>query len=191
MAARNTRQSYGWVTRAFHWTMALYVFGMFGLGIWMRTLGYYDPWYQPAPELHKALGIVLIALFVLRVIWRAANPQPLPLSTQEWERRVGEAVHWALYLLILALAVTGYLYSTGDGKAISVFGLFELPVLIQLKPLADFAGNVHEILAYAIIALAALHAMAALKHHFVDRDATLRRMVLDAPHSQLPQSKGD
>lgn len=173
---RNSPLAYGRIARALHWGMALAVFGLFALGIWMRSLSYYHPWYQTAPDLHRAVGMVLLALLVLRLIWRVANPQPRPLGTGR-EHRIAAIVHWLFYVLLLALMVAGYLISTADGRPIDVFGIVSIPALWPSKGIERFAGPAHEYLAYALMALAALHAAAALKHHLIDRDATLVRMV--------------
>ena len=165
------------MARALHWLMAIQVVGMFALGYWMRTLGYYDPWYQRAPELHKSLGTVLIGLLAVRIVWRMLASQPSPLSTSAIERALAHVVHFALYLMLCAMAITGYLFATGDGKSLSSFGWLEIPSVLKSKPVADFAGNAHEWLAYGIIALAFVHMAAALKHHFIDHDDTLRRMI--------------
>ena len=177
MTKSRTTNGYGPLGRVLHWVMAVLVFGLFALGYWMRTLGYYDPWYQRAPDLHRSLGVVLIALLILRIGWRLTTAQPVPLSKNRLERVLGHGAHFALYMLMCALVITGYLFATGDGKPLSVFGWFGLPSVLKSKPVADIAGNIHEWLAYGIIALAVLHMLAALKHHFIDRDDTLRRMV--------------
>ena len=168
---------YGALARVLHWLMALFVVAMFALGYWMRTLDYYHPWYQSAPELHKSFGAMLIVLIVIRIFWRLTTPQPPPLSKNRLEQIGAQGVHILLYLLLVAMAITGYVFATGNGKTLSVFGLVELPSFMKSKPVADLAGDVHQWLAYTIIGLAVLHMLAALKHHFVDRDDTLRRMI--------------
>lgn len=192
MGIRNTAQGYGWPARLIHWIMAATVFGMFGLGYWMRTLDYYDPWYQSAPALHKSIGILLIGLLVMRIIWRLANPQPLALGHSRLEHVAAAIVHLAFYGLLIALAAAGYLFATAEGKAIDVFGWFGVPSVIASKRLGDLAGVVHEWLAYTIIALAIVHILGAFKHHFIDRDDTLRRMVhgraRDVPSNRTPST---
>jgi cytochrome b561 len=86
--------------------------------------------------------------------------------------------HSVLYLGLFLVMMSGYLISTADGRAISVFGLFDVPALITSIPnQADSAGLVHEYAAWALVIFAVVHALAALKHHFIDRDATLKRML--------------
>ena len=176
---RNTRDSYGLVAILLHWAMALVIVGLFGLGLWMVELTYYDDWYRTAPSLHKGIGVLLALTLLFRLLWRIINPTPRPepgLSAPE--RIASRAAHAALYVLLLAIVISGYLISTADGRAIEVFGLFEVPAtLTSLPNQADLAGEIHFWLAVSVISLASVHALAALKHHFIDRDRTLVRML--------------
>ena len=178
MQWRNTPSRYGLVSVVLHWLVALAVFGLFGLGLWMVELGYYDPWRQRAPELHKSIGIALFALMLLRMLWRRLSPPPAALANHGRATRLASKLgHRLLYLGLFALMLSGYLISTADGRAIEVFGLFSVPATLSgLPQQEDIAGLVHEYLAWALVIFAAVHALAALKHHFVDRDATLVRM---------------
>jgi len=176
---RNSNQRYGWISIGLHWLVAVAVTGLFALGLWMTELDYYDPWYQRAPDLHKGAGILLLGVMLLRLAWRLANPRPaLEPGLAAWERRAAGLTHALLYLLLYGLMISGYLISTADGRAIEVFGLFAVPATLSgLEHQEDIAGEVHEILAYSLIGLATLHALAALKHHFIDHDRTLWRML--------------
>jgi cytochrome b561 len=179
MKLGNTPQGYGAVSIAIHWLTALAVVFLFGLGWWMTDLEYYDRWYKIAPHIHKSIGILLFFLTLARLAWISGNPrlQPPPRSPQ-WERRAAALVHGLLYVLLLALMTSGYLISTADGRGIAVFNWLEIPALPwRLEHQEDIAGEIHAILAYALIGLALLHAAAALKHHFIDRDNILRRML--------------
>jgi len=176
---RNTETNYGLVSVGIHWLMALIIPGVFALGLWMVDLTYYDAWYKRAPEIHKGIGVLLFLTLVFRVFWRGVNPKPRPepgLST--FERVAASGAHTTLYLLLFAVMLSGYLISTADGRPIVVFGLFQVPATIAGLPnQADIAGQVHLILAIALVSLAGVHALAALKHHFIDRDGTLVRML--------------
>ncbi len=176
---RNTSQTYGIVSVVLHWLMALAIIGLFGLGFYMVDLDYYDPLYQRLPEIHKGVGILLVLVFVFRIVWRLTNPRPAPVEgTTPLEERAAGLVHHLFYLLIAVIVCSGYLISTADGRPIEVFGLFSVPATItQIPEQEDRAGLVHEYLAYGLIALVVLHAAAALKHHLVNRDETLRRML--------------
>ena len=173
---RDTHQTYGAVSRWLHWLMAIAIFAMFALGVWMRTLTYYHPYYHSAPQLHKSIGIVLLGLLFIRFLWRLVNTDPDDDHLTKFERLASSVVHWGFYPLLLALFISGYLISTADGRPIEPFGLFSVPATLQLEHQEDIAGAIHRWLAYGIIALALLHTAAALKHHFIDRDTTLRRM---------------
>jgi len=176
---KNTRQGYGIIAIGLHWLVAILVPGLFALGLWMVDLTYYDTWYRTAPSIHKSVGILLFALLALRVLWRLVNPRPSPEPTlSRFERRASGLVHGLLYLLLFGVMVSGYLISTADGRPIEVFGLFAVPAtLTGLPGQADRAGDIHLILAMAVMVLAGVHALAALKHHFIDRDRTLIRML--------------
>lgn len=176
---RNTQSSYGLIAVLLHWLVALAVFGLFGLGLWMVELTYYDPWYRRAPEIHKGIGILLFLTLVLRLVWRLGNPRPHPLPGHtRIEVRAAAVIHPLLYILLFAVMVTGYLISTADGRSIDVFGLFQVPATLNGLPnQADLAGDIHLALAITTMTLAGIHALAALKHHFLDRDRTLLRML--------------
>ncbi|WP_058913947.1 cytochrome b [Entomohabitans teleogrylli] len=184
MQWRNTRERFGAFSVALHWLVAITVYGMFGLGLWMVSLGYYDVWYHKAPELHKSIGIILLLVLVIRVIWRFLSPPPPALpGYSKLTRAASAGAHILLYLLLFSILISGYLISTADGKPISVFGLVEIPATLSDAGVqADLAGQIHLWLAWFVVILSLLHALAALKHHFVDKDATLKRMLGKATH---------
>lgn len=179
MQIRNTSANYGLITIITHWLVALTVFGLFGLGFWMVDLSYYDDWYRRGPDIHRSIGILLFLVMLFRVVWRAMNASPDPLpGHKRWEVRSAHAAHLLLYVLIFVAMVSGYLISTADGSSISVFDWFEVPsVTGQVKGMEDTAGTVHYWSTWAIVGLAAIHAAGAFKHHLLDRDRTLRRML--------------
>ncbi|POT57755.1 cytochrome B [Citrobacter amalonaticus] len=174
----NTPQRYGIISATLHWLMAVVIYGMFALGLWMVTLSYYDGWYHQAPELHKSIGILLMMGLVIRVIWRAISPPPPALTSYSRLTRIGAALgHIALYLLLFAIVISGYLISTANGKPISVFGWFDVPAtLADAGAQADLAGNLHLWLAWTVVIVSVLHGLMAVKHHFIDKDDTLNRM---------------
>ena len=179
MQLRNTSSRYGAVSVFIHWLVAVAVFGLFALGLWMVGLDYYSPWRKNAPDLHKSIGLALLAVMIIRVVWRWISPPPPPLASYSRATRIGAKLgHGFLYLSLFAVMIAGYLISTADGVGIPVFGLFEVPALISNLPdQADVAGVVHFYLAWAVVIFAVLHGLVALKHHFKDRDATLNRML--------------
>lgn len=183
MPVFDTNKRWGWPSIAAHWLTALAVFGLFALGLWMVDLGYYSDWYHRAPYWHKSVGMLLLLLWLARLGWRLFNRRPRPAEgVSKLEQRLATGTHLLLYLLLLATMLAGYLISTAEGEPIEVFGLFRIPATItgiEAFGLAqeDLAGLIHEYLAWSIIILAGLHAAGAFKHHFIDRDRTLLRML--------------
>jgi len=184
ISLRNTASSYGWISIIMHWSMALLMVAMFALGLWMRTLGYYDAWYHDAPWIHKSVGILLLLMLLFRFGWRMYNTRPKLLGAA-WEQTIALMVHRMHYILLFALMITGYFIPTAEGVGIDVFGWFTVPAMTTLdKNTADLIGLIHGYLAWAAMALAAIHALAALKHHLIDDDITLRRMLGLRPKHQ-------
>ncbi len=181
MLVRDTSEGYGIVSRLFHWLMAIAIIAMFVLGLWMVGLDYYSPYYNTAPNIHRSVGMLLLFALIVRWVWRAANVKPSDADLSPLEQKASYAVHWGFYVLLLGLLVSGYLISTAGGEPISVFGWFSVPSIFQMHGLESRAGYVHKILAYVTIALAAGHSLAALKHHYIDKSATLRRMWSGPP----------
>lgn len=175
----NTSSSYGYVSIFFHWLSAVTIFGLFGLGFYMVDLTYYDSWYKTAPDVHKSIGLILFAFMVLRVIWRIKQIKPNHLASHSpLERKAGKVIHKVLYLLIFIIMLAGYLISTADGRGIEIFEVITIPAFGSIiENQEDIAGLVHQWLAYLLMLLVALHALAALKHHFIDKDNTLNRMI--------------
>lgn len=179
---KNTKQHYGLMAILLHWGMALLIFFMFGLGLYMVDLDYYHAWYQSAPDLHKSLGFCVLLLWLVRLIWRWSQVQPETMqgqgAWQRMERKLAWTMHILLYILIPVICLSGYLISTADGRGIEVFSLFTVPSLpVSIDRQADVAGNWHFYLAWALILMVCCHALAALKHHFIDRDEVFKNML--------------
>ena len=183
MQWRNSSNQYGLVSVAIHWLVAGAVFALFALGLWMKGLTYYSEWYRAGPALHKSIGVTVFALMFLRVLWRVLTPKPAPLSSHSPSvRLLSRLLHGLLYLGVFTVLLSGYLISTADGRGVSVFGLFEIPAMLSGLPnQADIAGAIHLYVAWGLIILAVLHGLAALKHHVLDGDDTLKRMLGRAP----------
>lgn len=161
--------------RILHAVMALLIPILFGLGLWMVDLGFYDPWYHKAPELHKSIGLLVFLLFLARLlVLRLFNK---PAAAAGVLGVVAKITHLSMYLLIATILTSGYLISTAKGQGIMVFDWFELPALPPLgEQQADIAGQIHLYAAWALMGLMGLHILAALKHAFVDKDTTMQRM---------------
>ena len=176
---RNSISSWGWVSIVFHWLSAVLVIGLFVLGYWMVELDYYSQWYRIAPDWHKSLGVLLVLATLFRLVWRFCNPIPKSLDTHSAaERLSAKGAYVLLYCLLLSTLPTGYLIVTASGQALEVFNWFAIPsVITSVDNIEDLAGKIHEWSAYILIGLASVHALAALKHHFFEKDATLKRML--------------
>lgn len=175
---KNDTTQYGAIARALHSIVALTVFGLFAVGLYMTDLTYYDDLYKTAPHWHKSIGILLAFTMIFRVVWRITNPSPAAEPNHSaFVKFASHAGHLFLYLLIFGILISGYLISTADGSAISVFNWFEIPATLQgIDQQEDIAGEIHEILAFILIGFALLHGAAAVKHHVIDKDNTLRKM---------------
>jgi cytochrome b561 len=176
---RNTRESWGWPARALHWIVAVLVLGLFMHGLWMEELpddaAHFQVW------LHSTFGISLLVIAAAGFLWWLVNVVPVePPRTPEWQRRAARGVHWMLYALIFAVAITGWALN-GTMRApvpIALFGFIGVPQLTGPGSGAhELLEEAHEMLANVLIALVAVHVAAALYHHFILRDGVARRML--------------
>jgi cytochrome b561 len=176
---KNTSINFGLISRLLHWLMAMALIGLFVLGIIMVELDYYDPWYHTSIETHKAIGVLVAFVLLFRFVWNIWQVKPVPLDpAAKLINRLAELVHWALYGLMFVLVISGYLISTSKGHGIDVFGLFEMPALLEKNDdRGELAGVIHEYTAYLFMFLVVAHAGAALLHHFIFKDETLKRML--------------
>jgi len=162
-----------------HWLIALLVVCGFCIGLTMTGLKF-SPAKLSLYSYHKWIGVTVFTLAALRVLWRFAHtPPPLPESVPAWQRSAAGALHLLLYLFILVIPLTGWLYSSAAGVPTVPFGIsaLQLPDLLERnKELAGSLRFLHMTLNYSLAALVTLHVAAALKHQFVDRDGLLNRM---------------
>ncbi len=159
-----------------HWLLAVMLAGSFGVGMYMADL----PFSIQRVKLinwHKWAGMTILALTVLRLLWRLSHAPPPEAPGPRWQQRAAKANHAALYLLCLLIPLVGWAYTSAAGVSIVLYGVLPLPdLLAKDKALADLIKPWHAGLAYALAALVLLHVAAALKHHFVDGDGLLARM---------------
>ncbi len=176
---KNSTTGYGNISITIHWLSALAVFGLFGVGLYMMSLSYYDPLYRSLPWWHKSFGLVLLSVTSFRLIWKLLTPVPESLPEHDQKTVImAKLGHWLMYGLLFAIMISGYMISTADGRGVSVFDWFEVPALFTaLEGQEDIAGNIHFYLAWTLVIVAAGHALAAIKHHVVDKDRTLIRMI--------------
>ena len=168
---------YGGTAKALHWILFLMIAASFGVGLWMAGLPVGPQRFKAVP-LHKMIGVTILALVLVRLLWRLTHPAPpLPATMPAWERYAAHASHWALYLLMIVVPLSGYLMSSALGFPTIVFGV-RLPDLLERnRELGDTLKTVHFFLNKTLLAVIALHFAAAMKHHFFDRDDVLRRML--------------
>jgi cytochrome b561 len=178
MALKNTKTSYGWVSRFLHWFIFLAVAGMLAVGLYMEDQKI-TPDILKLYGLHKSVGITILALAVLRLIWAVSNTAPDMLGLEKpWEKLAARAVHGLLYLCLFLMPLSGWLMSSAAGYPVSVFGLVTLPNLVEpSKALHELAEETHELVAYGFMGLIAAHAGAAFLHHFKKKDRTLIRKI--------------
>jgi len=178
MPLANTDNHYGAITKLFHWTIALLIIGMLILGHVMGNISD-KPLRGELFGIHKSLGLLILAIMILRLLWRFGNKTPsLPSHLPRWQQRSARANHCLLYIAIILMPITGIVMSTTAGYPPSFFGLFTLAApIVKSKALAGLFSDVHITLSWIIVALLSLHILAALKHHFIHRDYVLTRML--------------
>jgi cytochrome b561 len=174
---RNTRATWGAISQLLHWLVVFLVAVQWSLAKYaatqtltgkIGTLG-----------LHKSIGITILALAASRLIWRLLNPTPSsPDGQKVWERGLARLSHVALYALIFALPISGWVMSSARNFAVSWFGIFQIPSLVSPDPkLFKQMEDLHQLLFTALLVAALLHVIGAFKHHYIDRDDVLRRML--------------
>jgi cytochrome b561 len=170
--------AYSVSARALHWITAVLVLLMVPLGIVIAN-EWGGPIQEPLYNLHKSIGAVLLAVIVLRLIYRLTHPPlPLPADIPPLQQSVARTVHWTLYALLVAQPLIGWIGTSAYPAPLPVFGLFELPrIWPEDRPLSERLFAVHRWLGIVIAAVAAFHIGAALHHHFVRKDRVLMRMV--------------
>ncbi len=178
MSVMNTNAGYGWPARMLHWVIVALIIAQFVLANMAESAESRMEMFVLFAR-HKSVGLTIFALMLIRLLWRFVNTQPqLPLRTPTWQRHIARTTHWLLYALIFALPITGLLGSAASNFPVTWFGIFTVPAMIgPNEALADLFHELHEIFAVALFMLALLHVLAALKHHFFDRDNVLRRMI--------------
>jgi cytochrome b561 len=164
------------VAIALHWLLAAMLVGSFCVGLYMSGL----PFSVQRVKLfnwHKWAGMTILALTLLRLLWRLRHPPPAEVPGPRWQQRAARATHAAMYALCIVIPLVGWAYSSAKGMQIVVYGVLPMPNLLQVDPeLAAAIKPWHAWLAYTLAALVALHVAAGFKHHFVDRDGLLYRM---------------
>jgi cytochrome b561/polyisoprenoid-binding protein YceI len=181
MSLLSTPSRWGFIAKLFHWTMALGILALCAYGFWMTDLPR-GPAMMKAYAFHKSCGLTLLALALLRLVWRMVDraPQPLPVAGRYagWQHLAARGTHALLYGLMLAVPLAGWAYNSASHFPLQWFGVVNLPALVPADPAAkEWYEELHEAGAIALLVLVAAHVAAAWKHHLIDRDDTLRRML--------------
>ena len=160
-----------------HWLVALLIVIAFSVGHYMADLDL-SPWKLKVFAWHKWVGVTIFGLVLLRVFWRSTHAVPaLPAGMNELMKKLSGLAHFAIYLLMLAIPLTGWLHSSAAGVTVVYFNALTLPDLVgKDKELAHLFKEIHESLNWALLGLVILHVAAALKHQLVDKDNLLNRM---------------
>jgi cytochrome b561 len=177
VALRNAPDAFGLVTRVLHWAMAAGILGMLVLG---TTIA----WMQPSLSnlwlfaLHKTTGLILLALVILRIVWHRISPPPAPLGPPDaWEQRLARATHILIYLLLLAIPISGYVASSASGLDVMLFDRWVIPPIAPVSEAWEDAGwLVHRALTKVLMAVLVLHIAGTLKRQMAG-DRTLGRMI--------------
>lgn len=164
--------SYGKFAKFLHWTMAALILLNYFVGLTIDKNQLYN--------FHKQTGLTILALFIIRVIWRLISSYPSPVkSLSNIECYAAKLGHLVLYLLMLAIPISGILMVNSYGYPLKFWGVFNIPGIINVQPdsTSEIIARTHGILANSMIAFVAVHVAAALKHHIFDKNEVLLRMI--------------
>ena len=178
MQISNSDRAWGAVQQGLHWFIVVAVISQLTIGLIFANLPENDPQAGTLFGVHATLGLTIFLIMLVRFFWRQANPVPaLPDTLKPFEKRIAVANHWAFYALIIGLPIGGYLMVNAHGFAVPFFGI-ELPKLLgKNEALEEAFEFLHIGGAFTLMALILLHVAAALRHEFLLRDNTLRRMT--------------
>ncbi|WP_323006289.1 cytochrome b/b6 domain-containing protein [Pseudorhodobacter sp.] len=199
MPLHNTAQRFGSATRALHWLTALLILGAIPLGMIANGMAYdtSEALAQKAQlfSLHKTLGVAAFAVALLRILWAFGQTHPAPLHPdRRIETRLAAAIHWLLYISLLAVPLSGWVHHAAtSGFAPILWPPFlglgqDLPLVPKSESIAQIAAALHWVFTKLLIAAILLHIIGALKHHVIDKDATLRRMLSGATAPDVPST---
>lgn len=178
MAIRNNSQTWGSLSIGLHWLTFILILSLAMVGLIMTELAN-GPLKIQVYALHKSFGLTVLGLTIIRLVWRLLSITPeITANTPAWQNLIAKLTHGLLYLLLFAMPISGWLYNSAAGFPLKYFGLFKLPKLSGYDPeLKQLAGDAHETFFYILALLMLMHAGAALKHHYLDKDNTLTRML--------------
>ncbi len=173
-----TPSRYGLTAILLHWLVALLIGAAFALGVVMVDIPGLTPTKLRYFSWHKWLGVSVLALAALRLVWRWWRGVPPAENMPVWQQRAAAVGHALLYVLMFAVPLSGYFYSLAAGVPVVYLGVWPLPVLMGTDPvLKPVLKQLHIALVYVMLVIIMVHILAALKHHFVDRDSVLKRIL--------------
>ena len=174
----NNTERWGWVSIGLHWITAVLIICLAIVGLIMSELPT-SAFKMQVFALHKSFGITVLALTMLRLAWRLFAGTPHAIAGSRLQTLAAKIVHAAMYGILIAMPLSGWLYNSASGFPLRWFGVISLPKLFTgFNPsIKAFALNIHESLFYVLAALLLVHASAALYHHYIVRDNTLKRMI--------------
>ena len=189
MPLKSSEYRWGGIAKSLHWLMALGIIGNGILGLIMHEMPR-GMTKLSTFAIHKSIGLTVLALLVLRVCWRLIDRKPRDESMPRWQRVAAHTTHAVLYLFMLAIPLSGWVYNSAHGYPLQWFKWFNLPALVEANDeLSELAGESHELLFWLLIAVLAAHVGGALVHHLFERDNTLLRML---PFARLrTRTKGE
>jgi cytochrome b561 len=168
---------YAAFAQTLHWVTVVLIAAILPIAWTMVQMPRDAPWRETIIVTHKSIGVTVLLVVIARLIWRVGHkPPPLRPATPRWMEVAGDSCHWLLYLTLLVMPISGYLASS-SGRAVSYFGLFDLPALPQNDVLRNAAGSVHLAAQWMLYALVSLHIGATAWHVAVLRDGLLNRML--------------
>jgi cytochrome b561 len=182
MQFNDTRKTFGLTSLIFHWLSAILIIGLFIMGQIMEEMQR-GPEKIELRELHQSVGMVLLGLVLVRLIWRLTQgfPEAVDPSTK-FLNSVSRLWHWALLAFIIAIPLSGYISSETGFRGVPFFGFFTFPdILASDHGLHELFEDIHEALVKILVPLVIIHVLAAFKHHFWNKDATLKRMLRVEP----------
>ncbi len=169
---------YDRVAMLLHWLVAALIVAAFALGVVMVDIPGLTPTKLKYFSWHKWLGVTVLLLAAMRLLWRLRHGAPRAVEMPAWQRRTAVLVHALLYVLMFAVPLSGYFYSLAAGVPVVYLGVLPLPELIDADPvLKPVLKEVHLVLVYTMLVFVLAHVAAAIKHHWIDRDGLLRRML--------------
>lgn len=179
MSRRNTRESYGLVSKLLHALVALLMFVQIPVGWYMAGLSDESIVYWRFLELHEVLGLTVLVLIIGKVLWRMVSPNPeISPALAGWERAAARVVHSVFIFALAFIPVLGFLYVASDGEPINLYDLVEIPSIGQFgKDMRNALFGLHRFMAYSCAVLIVVHILAAFKHHFIDGHGSLRRIA--------------